>query len=190
MSTSTIVSLLASPIKDWSSQTSDAWLQEQLGMRVDLNDPWQEVIAVGMLLRYDHGEGDVKEKVAAILAGRYSPRKERVWVQQVPRVAVSTLIGWAISTALLVTEALEALSEEAAVEDEGWRQAVVRQAERRDELEGIRSLMGARGDGSEEALERMQGWTVRRAYDGGMPALLASPSITRPAHALPGALAG
>ena len=143
---------LSSPLKSWLAGIDDPWLVSSVKARLALNDTWQEVVGLGMLLRFH--EGDVAKKVAAMLSGNYTPRRERVWAQTLSKVAVSYLSSWAVSVSLLLTETLEALSDEE-TRDEGWVRAVVRQGERRDELEGIRALLSARGDGSEEGLARM-----------------------------------
>lgn len=136
------------PLADWASKVSDPWLRKELEERLEVGDLWSELIGIGMLMRFDHE--NVALKVAEMLAGNYKPRKERVWFRSQPRPNINTLLKRAAEKALLISEEMDELYEEADFENECWRQAVVIQAEQRDELEGIRSLLSVLEDGSAE----------------------------------------
>ena len=131
---------LAPPWDEWLTGCRDKWLVSRLQDRIALQDTWQQITAVGVLMRL---RDDARVQPAAdgtprLTDASLAPRR---WFRRLNAIRILEIESLLDSEIILLEEDLSSLRSEWAPFDEAWRIALLRLLRSRDDIESVRVLL-------------------------------------------------
>jgi len=188
-----------SDVAAWPGASEPEWLRGECLGRILSGEPWQQVVAAGLVLRYQP-EAWSRERVRALFErireGTSDPEAERPrrWALDWTAAEAAAVEDAAVGDAIRLRTRLEGLREDVEIEasggvgDAAWRAELTAVCESRDDLEGVRLLLAARRAGQRldsvlTALDRAAG-----AFVHSLPPLgLSNSRLTRAREIVEGA---
>lgn len=135
---------IEAPLNRWLEDCRDSWIARELRQRVELRDPWQTAVVVGLYARLLDGDAEQRRAdVTAILRGEAPAPTARVleWASALTTAQIVTLKRLAEAEALIVTDRLTDLAEHGNPADEVWEDEIQELCRRRDDLECVWQLL-------------------------------------------------
>lgn len=154
------VPVLSSPARGWCSalKDSDAWLADQAEEFLARNDPFEHVVAIGLIARLKPAprKDALATAVNDLLAGTadLADEPERVWARGLAAEPMGYLEDAAIAATSALLRDLAALEDavlgpdDRHVPDPRWPAEATRILHRRDDLEGVRLILAEAGCGA------------------------------------------
>ncbi|MBI4612623.1 MAG: hypothetical protein HY720_03345 [Planctomycetes bacterium] len=142
---------IASDLEEWCARAGDPWLLERVRERLAAGDPLSHAIAAGMAARLLCPPPDKRRELFQELR---ETRRDSVfdrwceWAEAQSEDAKRGIEGLACAAAAILHEELRETADTPRPDQEDWRTTLYRLLRTRDELEGVRALLGsARADG-------------------------------------------
>lgn len=172
-------------IRMWLEGLEDAWLKEQILLRLEAGTPWDVAVAAGLYLRWRSLPGpQAKDIVQQLLQGKSPPDFDRPWqwCRSLDASQIETLQRLMAEEISLLVEKMEPIEETVNPDDKRWCAELLDWLHRRDDLEGIWLLLRERGEeetlrSSRDALDqRGELWLASLPET---PSLLHDPRVQR-----------